>query len=298
MAVLPGSSGQVPESGNDPSLGGVKWMQDVTEQGVKDRAYNQVFPSMQGAKNSLFGSFIGGIFGGFLNIFRGGSGASWLPSSVSETAIEIRDGQIDLKDRADLLEGVRGYAAAYQTKNVYTGYTQEVIPGFPWWTSNRVAQRMLPFGGQVGPSKGATVDTNGIRFDEPGLWLVFLMCRRHGGGTPAATTSAKDSTDSQVFMNIMTPNGDVYSPKEINLSNFSISTIGDTRVGIDAANPITVTASIPVVVPEPGMTVAISVKDTRARWWMGGTRYSMLAVVKQDSRTENPGQETVPSETG
>ena len=55
MAVLPGSSGEVPESGNDPSLGGIKWMEDVTEQGVKDRAYSQVFPSMQGAKNSQIG---------------------------------------------------------------------------------------------------------------------------------------------------------------------------------------------------------------------------------------------------
>lgn len=298
MAVLPGSSGDVPESGNDPSLGGVKWMEDVTEQGVRNRTYNQVFPSMQGAKNSLLGNFIGGIFGAFLSIFRGGSGASWLPSSVSETAIEIRDGQIDLKDRADLLEGVRGYAAAYQTKNVYTGYTQEVIPGFPWWTSNRVAQRMLPFGGQVGPSKGATVETNGIRFDEPGLWLVFLMCRRHGGETPGQTVSWQDSTDSRVYMNIMKPSGDVYSPKEISLANFAVRSDSNTRVGIDSTIPMTVTASIPVVIPEPGMTVAISVKDTRARWWMGGTRFSMLAVVKQDSRTENPGQETVPSETG
>lgn len=160
VGVIPGNSNPVPEGGNSPSVGGVGWMQDVTEQGVKDRAYNQVFPSMQGAKNSLFGNFIGGIFSGFLSIFRGGSGPSWLPSGVREVAEEIRDGQLDLNERQDTLDMLMNRASAYPS------YSHAVGAG-TWYR--------VPFDKQIGPARGAEIYPGGIRLQRGGHWDVYAQ---------------------------------------------------------------------------------------------------------------------------
>ena len=111
MAVLPGSSGDVPESGNDPSLGGVKWMEDVTEQGVKDRTYSNVMGPFGSAKSSLFGNLLGGFFQGLLDVFNGLNPANWLPRPAIDFAEYVRDGQEDLNNRTDLLSPLLDYGS-------------------------------------------------------------------------------------------------------------------------------------------------------------------------------------------
>lgn len=264
MAVLPGSSGQVPESGNDPSLGGVKWMENVTEQGVKNRAYDQVFPSMQGAKNSLFGNFIGGIFSGFLSIFQGGSGPSWLPSTVSTAAEHIRDGMTDLAGRTDLLEGVRGFCMAYQSLNVNA----------QWNLGTNT--REMPFNAQYGPSKGAEISGNGIRLNEAGAWRIDAMVRAQG-------TSFTGSDGALMDLIVYKPNGSVHLRRRY-----------DAWPGTGVES---IYGGSPIVVDTPGYYIRVETWTGRWRWWTGGTLYTFLSAVKYDNRPINPGQETVPNET-
>lgn len=172
MGVIPGSSNPVPEGGNSPSVGGIGWMQNVTEQGVKDRAYNQVFPSMQGAKNSLFGNFIGGIFGGFLSIFQGGSGPSWLPSGVRDAAVQIRDGQLDLNDRQDLLDNLLNMGRTYcSATRQYSANT---------WTK-------MPFDSQLGVLRECEIIPGGIRLLKKGQWNIWAQVYMGNMTAPFAT---------------------------------------------------------------------------------------------------------------
>ncbi|WP_139311845.1 hypothetical protein [Corynebacterium sp. CNJ-954] len=263
MGVIPGNSNPVPEGGNSPSVGGVGWMQNVTEQGVKDRAYNQVFPSMQGAKNSLFGNFIGGIFSGFLSIFQGGSGPSWLPSSVRDTAITIHDGQIALSDRIDLIP--LGFCSAYMDRNI----------NLAWGLNNL---RKAPFRALNGPHQGAHVDqTNGhIVFDLPGTWTVHALMNCDG-------TSFTGDNNVTMYVSVRRPNGTIHQEKQVASS--------------PNTNPDSLTLSNAFVIPEAGYYVAIWVWSGRWRWWRGGTDKSGLTVVRSMLGTDNQGDRTVPDET-
>ena len=268
MAVLPGSSGDVPESGNDPSLGGVKWMEDVTEGSVRQNAYNQVFPSMRGAKESLLGNLLGGFFGVMTGIFTGVLSVipSWFPSGARQFAEQVRDGQEALAGRADLLEGVRGYCAAYQSLNI----------NGEWSTNN---YRTLPYDAPLGPYKGAHVDETkkGIVFDEEGLWTVWVYAH-------ARSTVFTGNNLCALHINIYRPDGS--SARYITFDEFT------------GGEYATVGGSFPVVIPEPGCWIKVDAYSGRWRWWDGGARYSFQAALKNDNRLDNPGQDTVPDETG
>lgn len=263
MGVIPGQSGSIPEGGQDPSLGGIGWMQNVTEQGVKDRAYNQVFPSMQGAKNSLFGNFIGGIFGGFLSIFQGGSGPSWLPSSVRDAAITIHDGQIALADRIDLIP--LGFCSSYMDRNINLA-----------WGFNNL--RKAPFRAPYGPSQGAHVDTSSghIVFDKTGTWTVHALMNCDG-------TNFLGGNNITMYVSVRRPNGSIHYEKQVSSS--------------PNTNPDSLTLSDSVVIPEPGYYVGIWVWSGRWRWWRGGTDKSGLTVVRSSLSTDNQGSRDVPDET-
>jgi hypothetical protein len=268
MAVIPGSSSPVPDGGNTSDLGGVSWMQDVTEGSVRQNAYNQVFPSMQGAKESLLGNLLGGFFGVLTGIFTGALSIipSWFPSTASEFAQGVRDGQEDLANRADLLEGVRGYCAAYQSLNINSE-----------WNVLSSNDRYLPYDAPLGPSKGAHVEKNkNIVMDEEGLWLVFVQAH-------ARSTSFTGGNLSAIYVTVMSPSG---------------AAIRDVVFDVPGGSDWTsLGGSFPVVVPEPGCWIRVRAWSGRWRWWDGGAKNAWMAVVKQDNRLVNPGSNTVPDET-
>lgn len=164
-----------------------------------------------------------------------------------------------------LLEGVRGFAAAYMTKNL----------NIAWGTSN--VRKLLfnaPFG--VEP-KGAHIDPAGhIVFDEEGLWSCTAVTR-------ARKTDYSGDDGVVLYLSIRRPDGSVYD-----------ELWDDKQLG-NSSGSLTLTA--PFLIPEPGYQLQALVWSGKWRWFDGGTRYSRLFAVKHDNRPTNPGQETVPDES-
>lgn len=177
----------------------------------------------------------------------------------------FRDGQMELINRLDLLDGLRGYCSTYMTTNV----------NLAWGVNN---SRIMPFKAPVGPHKGARPETSqgGIVLEEAGAWLI-------GAKTTARGTGFTGQNEVNQNIVIYRPDGTVYS------ENVAIAQPG--------TQPETIVDTCTVVVPEPNYIVRVRTWSGRWRWYDGGTRFSRLWAVKQDSRIENAGAETVPDET-
>lgn len=246
---------------------------------------------------SLFRSGVRNLLAGVVNFFGSAMLGSW--NRVDPAAISIEDGQLKINDRTDLLSGVNGYCCAYQSLNITTGKVQASGPWgfFKSWSAD---ERMLPYDRPVGPSKGAHVDDAGIVFDQEGLWTVYVLCRRKKPSPNAASTYANPI--SSVTAHVYDAAGDPYANR-----NFAVGTTdsdyrinsGDQRLSGSTYqdSDTSVTMVFPVVIPAPGYRVTVGVQDSQKNaWWLGGTDYSTLAVLKHDNRTENPGAATVPDE--
>lgn len=205
----------------------------------------QVFENIVG----LIGDALAGVFAG-----EGGSLG------------EISDGQLALINEVGLLSGVRGFCAAYQDKNLNAAWN--LIDN----------KRVHPFVEQLGPSKGAHIDPDvpGITFESKGLWWIHATIR-------ARQTVFDGSDEASMFVDVLRPDGSVYSPL-----------IVDARPGPGFAS---ITATVPVVIPGPGYAVRVKSWTGKWRWWDGGTRYTRLAVLKVDNNTDDAGKTTVPDET-
>ena len=246
MAVLPGSSGDVPESGNDPSLGGVKWMEDVTEQGVKDRAYDQVFPSMRGAKESLLGNLLGGFFGVISGIFTGALSVipSWFPDQAAQFAQQVRDGQRDLNDRTDLLSPLLDYGS---------------VSCPPGANHARFGTGRMPFNYQIGPAQGVTLTNNMIRLDDKGLWDLRAM-------VTVSWTGAPFGQDCQVWLRVLTPDGGLHSV--YSEQGYFMSTLKSTTMSLLSS----------VVIPEAGYYADVYVIAPGDRGWWTGPAWTRLTA--------------------
>ena len=256
MAVLPGSSGDVPESGNDPSLGGVKWMEDVTEQGVKDRAYDQVFPSMRGAKESLLGNLLGGFFGVMTGIFTGALSVipSWFPAGAHQFAQQIRDGQRDLNDRTDLLSPLLDYCS---------------VSSNPGSGEHRVSNNRFPFTYQIGPTRGVTNMGDGrLRLDDKGLWDLRAM-------VTASWMSLIGDSQMQVFLRVIKPDGGLHS------------VYSEQGYYMKTTNNVTMTVVSSVVIPEPGYFVDVYIIGPGDRGYWAGPKWNRLTVQHISREVEN-----------
>ena len=220
--------------------------------------------------------------------------------SANTAAQVIADGQLVLQQQTELLDGARGYCCAYQSLNITTGKVQANDPLgiIKTWSPD---ERMLPYDKPVGPSKGAHVDRSGIVFDQEGLWTVYVLCRRKKPGLGSA--SSTNNPISRVTAHVYDAAGNPYANRDFavgtansdyRLSNGEQRLSGTTYQDSDTS----VTMVFPVVIPAPGYRVTVGVHDSQKhQWWLGGTDYATLAVLKHDNRTENPGDATVPDET-
>ena len=220
---------------------------------------------LQGAINKLQTGVRDGFLAGIADALRGIVRAP-LFQGVADA---FEDGQAALTGRLDLLDGVRGYAQAYMSRNV----------NGEWGVNNT---RQLPFDAPLGPSRGAHVDAakGGIVMDEAGLWTISLMCTAR---QTSYTASWLDTDSVRATLRVHRPDGSVYSQKLLQY--------------LAGKSAVTPTVSVPVTVDQPGYYVTVEAWSSRWRWWDGGTRYSALAVVKHDDRTINPGADTVPDES-
>ena len=216
--------------------------------------------------------------------------------SANTAAQVIADGQLALQQQTELLDGARGYCCAYQSLNITTGKVQANDPLgiIKVWSTE---ERLLPYDQPVGPSKGAHVDQTGIVFEQPGLWTVYVFCRRK---KPSSALSGNPI--SKVTAHVYDANGDTYANREFAVgttdSDYDLNN-GDQRLSgrTFQSSDTSVMMVFPVVIPSPNFRVAVGVQDSqRNAWWLGGTDYATLTVLKHDNRTDNPGVATVPDE--
>lgn len=276
MAVFPDKSKPTPEGSY--TAGTVQGLQDLTEDSIKAQIRARNLPPWGNLSQRvafMFQSFAAGI----VNLFGGALLGTW--KDVKPGDIIINDGQIKLNGRTDLLDGVRGYASAYQTLNVRTeaGY---VFSGGQKW-------RFLPFAGQLGPVKGARVDpSGGIILEETGLWTVYTTVTKNDAGGIGALSI--DQLDVHLFVSRDKWTDNAEPPSERLLRSLRATDM--TIIG----GRQTATVVFSVVVDEPGVFVGVRAAATSDTWFLGGTLFSNLFVVKHDNRAVNPGEPTVPNE--
>lgn len=234
---------------------------DMHDPGSRDNPGNEGVDIIK----ALAGGFLDG--GTIFNIITGAINEALKGLRLGEDSPvgEISDGQMALIGQISFLNGVRGYCAAYQSMHVNA----------QWNLINN--RRLMPFDEQLGPNKGASIDTTqkGIRFHEEGLWLIFATVR-------ARNTGWLGDDYVSMFVEVCRPDGTVYSPMVI-----------DAQPGSRFES---LTVTIPVIVPAPDYFVRVQTYTDRWRWWDGGSRYTRLAVLKIDSSVENEGEVDVPSE--
>ena len=256
MAVIPGSSNPVPDGGNTSDLGGVSWMQDVTEGSVRQNAYNQVFPSMQGAKESLLGNLLGGFFSVLTGIFTGALSAipSWFPSGAQQFAQQVRDGQRDLNDRTDLLSPLLDYCS---------------VSSDPGSGEHRVSKNRFPFTYQIGPLRGVTNMGDGrLRLDDKGLWDLRAM-------VTASWMGLLGDAQMQVFLRVLKPDGGLHS------------VYSEQGYYMKTTNNVTMTLVSSVVIPEPGYFVDVYIIGPGDRGYWVGPKWNRLTVQHISRDVEN-----------
>ncbi|MGJ4091256.1 hypothetical protein ACN4D5_06565 [Corynebacterium macclintockiae] len=276
MAVYPDKSKPTPEGAY--TAGTVPGLQDVTEASIRAQIRGRNLSPWE-RLNARVAQGFKAFTAGIVNLFAGAMLGTW--KEIRPEDISIEDGQIKLNGRTDLLDGVRGYASAYQTLNVRTekGY---IFSGGQKW-------RFLPFNGQLGPVKGATVDpAGGIVLQETGLWTVYAtVTKTEMGGIGALSI---DQVDVHLFVC-----EDKWTSNDPPPSNKLLRSMKATDMTIIGGNQ-TATVVFSVVVDRPGVFVGVRAAATSDTWFLGGTLYSNLFVVKHDNRAIKPGEQTVPNE--
>lgn len=223
---------------------------------------------LEGVRDNLFTK----LFSGFTNIFNViggiaqalsgiGSGGGWLDDIFGwgrEKEVEI----LDLQDRTQILEGITGYASFVMPINWFLGLDQ-----------NNPGKRTLPFTRQVGPwvgvDQGGGAGSGVVRLLSKGLWRVDAQTR-------VRDTIYTGAQKCYIQILVLDPSGAVFSLKESEL---------DTDV--DGYGTLKVDHTF--VVPAAGYFVLAHVYSARWRWFMGGTKYSSLSLVKHSSEAVNLG---------
>ena len=256
-----------PSKSTPSDVATVSSLQSTTEASAKAAMRAPIESSWGSAR----GNFVTNIISGIGQALMGGIGGIFQP--ISDGMKPIRDAQLDLQARTDLLEGVQGYAHAYMTKNINAQWNL----GNNW--------RTMPFDGQVGPSVGATVRSDGrVEMGSEGLWLIYA--KTHGRST--GFTGGGGVT---MRVNVYRPDGSAYSSAYVRGTS-----LVDAGAVVSTYGNVSLVAVVPVVIDEPGCYVRVDTWTAAWRWWDGGTQLSSLSVVKQSSNTENKGDQTVPDE--
>ncbi|RAV34930.1 hypothetical protein [Corynebacterium heidelbergense] len=268
MAVIPGSS-DIPAGAY--SAAGLQSLQDVTEQSVKDSVRAQVMPSVNRAKDSLFGNLLNGVFGGFLDVIRGGIPPLWLPSNAYAAAAQIRDGQQDLNDRADLLSPLMDYCSAFAPPD-NNGHA-------------RFGIGLIPFTSQIGPARNVRIRDDG-RFEllDKGLWDI----RAHVVPSWTGVTVPNISVSIRVY----SPYGDTYE---------TASRLFSEQTSIEKTSNVTSFSLVSsVVVDKPGYIAGVYVDDANnGRGILGGPRFSRFTVqhISRDVVNKTGGEDSTPTPT-
>ncbi|AYB69450.1 hypothetical protein HOU25_gp21 [Corynebacterium phage Juicebox] len=217
-----------------------------------------------------------GIFGGIADAIRDAENlgerlipirdaARGLIDPVIDRVDAVEESQLSAEEQLALLEGVRGYGAAYQRWN-------ENLRSAP---GNRRRISLAPHG----VAKGVRVEGGGIFIDEPGVWTVHAQVFARG----TSFTPGLGSDDITKLFVILREYQPVYKT----------STIKEVY-GKGGSGPHHIQASFTVVIENAPALLDFEVFSDRWRYFDGGTALTSFSVVKTDSRVENLGEVTVP----
>ena len=266
MSVYPDDSKPVPEGALTPS--GVKALQNVTEASARQQIRSQALVPWQEGRNNFFDNIIGGIGKAFQDGLAGiVGGLGDLFSPVRKAAQEVRDGQLALDGRVDLVDPLLNYGS------VYVPQRSGRNPPHTW--------HRIPFTAKISTTmRGCSaLPAGGIRLDRPGLWDI----RAH-----ILVGSAIGLLPREVALElrVVRPDGSTFS-----------NLVG--KAGSKSQESITVISSVQV--PDPGYEVQvwIYVQNYEANWG-GGPGYSRLTVQQINSDSEASGDEgsEAPGEVG
>lgn len=180
-------------------------------------------------------------------------------ADLANLAGQVRDGQLDLNNRLDLLEEVSGYCSTFMGNNWN-------VAGGRWVT--------LPFEQQLGPNKNAEKFQGGIKFNRKGLWRADC----HVTFAPAPSNwIGGTNTPATVSVDI------------VRISDQQVYTSHHFDIVLTTLGPETAAFSHTFVLPEDNAFYAkvlvIHPKDWAGVY--GGTLRSSLSVNRWDSGTAN-----------
>ncbi len=233
---------------------------DGSPQDLKD--YGTAGANLGSGLTAGFNNVIGGIGDAIRGIFTPGG----IFSPVGEAIKPIRDVQLDLLQRTELLEGIQGYCAAYQSQNINAQWSQ-------------AGWRDLPYTAQLGPSKAISVDAvrGQMILQGPGMYVAYARAFARGTGF-----TGSDNTSMVIEV--------VDQAGTVQIQSF-------TEKFVPRGNDQTILSIFPFVVPAAGWRVRVRVYSGNWRWWDGGTSKSTLHIIKHSSSSENTGRATVPDES-
>ena len=239
MSVYPDDSRPVPEGAYTPST--VKDLQSVTEASARAEIRSQALVPWREGRNNFFDNIIGGIGKAFQDGLKGLTGGlGGIFGSIVGAGKEVRDGQDELTERADLLSPLLDYCSMSTPPG-----SGDALKG-----TGRV-----PFSYQIGPSRGATPVDGMIRLDDQGLWDLRAMV--------TASWIAVAGGNLRAYLRVMRPDGTIFSEQGFYASTTSSQTM-------------TLVSS--VVVPEPGYYVDVWAVAAPTRGWWTGPQWTRLSV--------------------
>ncbi|WP_072814266.1 hypothetical protein [Rhodococcus zopfii] len=175
---------------------------------------------------------------------------------LNDIRTQFQDGQLELNERTELLEGVSGYCQVFMSKN---------------WNVVQNQLITLPFDAQLGPEKGAFPHGgNGIRLATRGLWRADLHV--------TADKMTNSNFQAEVYVSVM------------NLATGLVFTEHQYDMVLTPSGSETASFSITFVIPDDNnYVVRARVKHNRTNRLkiFGGTVRSALSVNKWDNRTTN-----------
>ena len=257
MSVYPDDSTPVPKGAYTPSS--VKALQSVTESSARAEIRSQALVPWQEGRNNFFDNIIGGIGKAFRDGLAGiVGGLGDLFSPVRKAAQEVRDGQLALDGRVDLVDPLLNYGSVYMPQ--------------PSGQKQANSWHRLPFTAKISTTMRScsVLPDGGIRLDHPGLWDI----RAH---IVAGFANGLLSRQVTLDLRVVRPDGSTFS-----------SLVG--RTGAKSPDSITVISSVQV--PEAGYEVQAWIySQNYTASWGSGPVYSRLTVQQINSDREASGNQ-------
>lgn len=209
-----------------------------------------------GGLGSALGQGVSGLIEGIGSAIGGVFAPGGLFAPIGDAVKDIRDGQLDLEDRADLLSPLLDYGTCF----------------FPN-TSSMTGNGRVPMVQQLGPARGLELLTDsggGFRFLDVGLWNIDVQVTADSSWGETLVGSGKFQVTVQVYR----PDGTVFSQQSGYISNI---------------NPVTITVVSSVVVEEPGCYVKVVISQMHSqRKVLAGPRWSRMTVQHISRQVDGP----------